>query len=224
MQELQIMNHENFLSLIIPKFQRPLDMNIVNEIANHIKLFISQGRKPILGAIDVVEIKGTFSTTRYVIDGMHRLVSLKKIYEEGIRLDFFVIIYKCENEIEAKEIFNIKNKNVAVPIYIKENNDKTLYNDIQTFLSGIPGFNNKSMRPDINLSDFMNKLNKSKWMEDILTLDDFKNKIGKENERLKLLLNNSEFVRKSKISPNMKEKWNAWGLYIGVDNSFTWLM
>jgi len=223
--QILTLNKDYFNTIQIPSFQRPLNMNIVNDLIRHIQERRNIYKEPIFGVLDIVEIPGVFGSTLYIIDGNHRFFSLKQAYQKyGYDIPFYAIIYKCENELEAKEIFNIRNMNVQVPEYIINENSRTiLYKEIQVFLSSIDGFNNKTKRPDINLSQFMDKLIESNWIKNINTIGEFNRSITVENERLKNLLSDDNFVKRNRISLPMINKWKSWGNFIGVDQNFTWL-
>ena len=114
--------------------------------------------------------------------------------------------------------------NVQVPEYIINENSRTiLYKEIQVYLSSINGFNDKKLRPNINLSQFMDKLIHSKWIKLINTIDEFKYSINVVNERLKLFLSDDNFIKKNKISDGMINSWKSWGNFISVDPNFTWM-
>ena len=209
-----------------PSFQRPINSQTVDAIFNHIDEKIRTDTVPILGIIYVAELRTTFGVIeKYIVDGQHRFEAIKRYTNKyNININVNLLVYPCLSLENAREIFNICNLNVIVPDYILSNDSRQqLLRDIQSFLSGINGCNGLTKRPNINLSNFMDRLSTSNWMSDVRSLDDFKNKITIENNRLCHMLNDVTYIKKQGITDNMLLHWRQWGNFIGVDNTFSWL-
>lgn len=210
-----------------PEFQRRLINETVRNIYAHIGVKVTQGQDLHFGSIDVAEIRGPFGMTYFIIDGQHRVAALKRFIDENkIDIPVHVIVYPCNNIEEAKELFETRNKNVMQTDYVLSGDlKKELLGEIQESLSNISAIfsNTRTTRPYIHLPTFMDKLKESEWFRNIYTMDDFNDKIVKENERLCLLLENEQYVKRNNISKNMKETWDSHGIYLGVDRNFMWL-
>lgn len=210
-----------------PSIQRDIDENVVLEMRQHIKDTLSWGRTPIFGCLDVVNYKGIY----YVTDGMHRLRALQDEYlENGIPVQFNIIYYNVDLWSDLVYIFEMRNKSVPLPDYIKFGNDPNvlLLKDIQNYLSTTYPviFNTKNNRPYINLTNFMNKLTNSELLKSIDSLDKFKLAFVKANNDVKNNTNNPGWCKKNgniTITSPMYLTCKGCGVYLGLDNNLTWL-
>jgi hypothetical protein len=210
-----------------PQFQRPLIQKSIRDIYLHIATRLEQGQDLLFGVISVAEIRTRFGISHYIIDGQHRLNALK-LFMDDHKLDIpqHVMIYECE-EFEMKNIFDVVNRNVMQSMYvISEDSKKDLLGEIQSYLSDEMGkifVNKQTKRPYIYLPTFMDKLSESEWFSDIFTFEEFREKLLDQNSRLELLLNNTQYCTKNKISHGMIRQWSETGIYLGVDSNFLWL-
>ena len=214
------------LELIRPDCQRPLISTVVNEMIEHGKQRINSGKLPIFGTIDVAVFQTPMGSVQYVVDGQHRYEALKHLYNIGYtQIPVYIMYYICNNYDEVREVFRVRNLNVVVPDYIMNSSDRiTLMNEISSYLRQCsPIFCDKTNRPNIYVSDFMNKLHDSIWMRSIHNLEDFKTKITTTNFNLRLKLDNIDFKRSQTISTQMELKWNTSGIWLGVDKYYSWM-
>ena len=65
--QILTLNKDYFNIIQIPSFQRPLNMNIVNDLIKHIQERRNINKEPIFGVLDIVEIPGVFGSTLYLI-------------------------------------------------------------------------------------------------------------------------------------------------------------
>jgi len=211
--------------LIIPQIQRNLNKNIVNDILQYIINQFSKNEELIFMPLAVCEIYGVYGKTLYLIDGQHRFSAMQEYYKRYNKIiEFDIKIFPVKNLEEVKQIFILLNKSVQVSeIYLEQNSNIDLYKEIEKLLSGIGGFNDKKRRPDINLTQFINKLKDSSLMKTIHSINDFGNRMNEENIRLQNLLQNPSFIKRNDITDNMIKKWNEWGNFLGADKNFVWL-
>lgn len=213
--------------LMTPDFQRRINNETVRNIYLHIAARMSQEQDLFLGSIDVAEVRGRFGMFYYIIDGQHRVKALKDFMDDNnCNIDTHVIVYPCSGLDEANVLFEVRNRNVMQTDYVLSGDMKReLLDEIQGLLADIPEIfvNVKTRRPKICLPMFMDKLRDSDWFKPIYTMDEFLEKFRSENERLSLLLNDEKYISRNKISPGMIRTWNNVGVFIGVDQDFTWL-
>lgn len=90
--------------ITIPKFQRDLDIDKVEEIKNEIlndELYLVQRANPIqLGTIE-----NNKKYKHYLIDGQHRIEVLKNMSNDYLDMDVSIVITLCKNELEVIELF-----------------------------------------------------------------------------------------------------------------------
>jgi len=165
----------------------------------------------------------------YIVDGQHRVKALKDFMEDNkCDIPVHVIVYPCQNLDEAKELFDVRNRNVMQTDYILSGDIKRdLLDEIQSTLSEVPqiftSIKGRINRPKICLPTFMDDLGKSEWFKPIYSTEEFWEKFTRENERLALLLNDERYVKQNGITQNMKNVWCEAGIFIGVDRNFNWL-
>lgn len=228
MSRCEIWNKSKLIRIRTPQFQRSLIQKSVRDIYIHIATRIEQDKDLLFGVISIAEIRTRFGISYYIIDGQHRLAAVKQFMEDN-KIDFGVDvkIYECE-EFEMKEIFDVVNRNVMQSNYvIAEDKKRELLGEIQEYLANeIPEIfsNSKKTRPYIYLPIFMDKMSESEWFSDIFTFDEFHEKLLAENSRLELLLNDTMYCKRNKISSNMINKWSSVGVYLGVDPNYLWLV
>lgn len=213
--------------LMTPDFQRRINAETVRSIYLHISARFAQNQDLFLGSIDVAEVSSRFGVFYYIIDGQHRVKALKDFMDNNMcNFNTHVIVYPCSGLEEANVLFEVRNRNVMQTDYVLSGDMKRdLLDEIQSVLAEVPEIftNSKTRRPKICLPMFMDKLRESEWFKPIYSIDDFWDKFRTENERLSLLLNDERYISRNKISPGMIRTWNTTGVFIGVDQDFTWL-
>jgi hypothetical protein len=214
-------------TIYVPSIQRNIDENVVLEMRQHIKDTLAIGRTPIFGCLDIVNFNGVL----YVTDGNHRLSALRDEYNEnGIPVQFNVIYYNVDTWDDLTCIFEIRNKNVPLPDYIKFRNEPNveLLKEIQNHLTLNYNviFNNKSNRPYINLTSFMNSLSTSILFKSIIdndTLNKFKLAFIKANNDVKNNSINISWCKKNAVTNPMVLTCTGCSIYLGLDRNLTWL-
>lgn len=197
MEIYEVKKFSEIQGFLIPTFQRRLDEDVVNEIAEHIKDQRNKGKHPYLGAIEIAEYDGNI----YIIDGQHRYEAYKKDFKQyGKKTKITILKYEVENYNEMLDIFTTRNMGVQVPTYIlRSDNEKTrqLMMEIENYISGIPGFVKKeTRRPNINISEFMNDLLKENVLAKnrIAKIADFADLLNFKNNEIFELLNDGNFI------------------------------
>lgn len=205
--------------------QRDINENSVLEMREHIKEMYQLGLEPIFGVIDIV----AFNNIYYVTDGQHRLKAIRDEWNENnIPISFYVIFYYVDTWEELEKIFIIRNKNVAIPSYILDRGDpkRNLLRSIENIIN--KGnfaliFNSKTIRPYINLTSFMNSLKDSNLIESINDANKFMETLNRENELVKNLSKNKDWVRVNKISDNMLNICRGTDIYLGLLKLQLWI-
>lgn len=219
-------SYSELKNINIPSVQRDLIPQQVAKMRIHIQERLAKNKEPIFGAIILAETGNQV----FVIDGQHRLKSLEEEYKEtGINIPINTVIYKVENFEELKEIFTVLNKGIPVPNFLLEFNQKNnskedLLKEIYKDLGTRKGWDfHKVNRPYVNITEFMNLLSTSKFLQIITSLDDFRRAIEYMNNHFKVKSMDPKWIKNQKISTNMSGKAYEWQNYLGLDKNNAWL-
>lgn len=207
--------------IYIPSMQRSIIELHVSEMLDHIRRQVGRRCAPIFGSIDLVNLSGNL----YVVDGQHRMRALQRAYDEfQIMVSFHAVIYYVKTQDEMEEIFRLRNKGIPVPDYIKNlgNNKIALLKEIESYIVRIPLFVTGSKnRPHINVTAFMDSLNKSKLLTIINSTDEFKHAFDFINSGMKIKYSDSS-NRRGLVSEVMWSTVNRNGIFLGLDKNMVW--
>lgn len=99
-----VLNYINNNIIKVPKYQRELDQDKVDEIKNEIikdDLYLLQRSNPIqLGSLLVGK-----KYIHYLIDGQHRIEALKLLDDNYLELDIAFVITVCNNELQVINLY-----------------------------------------------------------------------------------------------------------------------
>lgn len=179
----------------ILSFQRNINKNVVENIKNHILNYRLQNLTPILSVIDIGSYQGKY----YIIDGQHRLLAIKELFDSQIIISFNCLIYNCQNYNDMKEIFILRNSGLEVPNYIlfPPTNKESLLIEIKDYIRllmtikkekifrELSSKNKRINRPYIDINIFMNFISNSEFLIDIHKIEDFIIKFNLVNEHIK---------------------------------------
>lgn len=211
-------------TISIPAIQRTLIRPHIEDLKVHIKDFVSKGKEPIFGTIDLAYYNHKY----WAVDGQHRLTSLTEVYnEDKIIIPVHTLIYNVCSDKELEEIFTLRNKSIPINIFITAENEKKkqLLKDITEFLS-IEHKNifryDKILRPYIHIDAFIEQFRSSKLYSVINTKEEFIvlfnminqycfNKVSSMSEKEK---------RKYGLSKAMIDLWTLNGIFIGYDKNY----
>ena len=147
--------------IIFPDIQRIVDLNKVNQIIEFQKNnFIKYNSYKYFGVITIC----IYENKKYLIDGQHRYLSMKKLYEE------YKKNFKCNIEIitvnnidEINDYYDIINKNTPLPDFKFSNNtDKNIIEDVCNYFqlkyNDIWSKTHRARRPHIYFNYFQESI------------------------------------------------------------------
>lgn len=223
---IRFKSYKDFKGLNIskPSFQREIMPEQIGRMKEHILKMYHQNNEPMFGVIFLADLNDNL----FIVDGQHRLTSIKEIYEEKkLDIPFDCKIYKINTSNQLKEFFQIVNKNIAIPEFIlscQETDKTSLLREIQQLISERKGFSlTAKNRPQISLINFINTLSESKLMEIIKTKNDFCKVLEFMNNKNRELIKDQLYCKKHKITQNMLNKWFEYQNYICIESGFSWL-
>ena len=114
--------------IIIPDFQRIIDRDKIEQIIELQKNnFINRKKFIYFGVITIC----LFENKKYLIDGQHRFLSMKKLYEKYNSNSECNIEYIQVNSLEEiNDYYNIINKNTPLPCYTFTKEEKNILNEV----------------------------------------------------------------------------------------------
>ena len=126
-----IINYVNINKIILPKFQRELQEDKVCEIIdefinihkNEENFLIKHGYT--LSLCKIGKLKEL-----YLIDGQHRLESMKRLFKQGYNPDIIIRIQLCETINDMKKDFKLLNMNSNIPLIYTCFEDEFLQNTL----------------------------------------------------------------------------------------------
>lgn len=214
--------------LEIPSFQRTLDEDSVNQIVNYITESILMGKCIALGAIDLCKIESL--PHLYLIDGQHRYMAIKKLYEtRNMKIPINAIIYNVKTFEEMRDLFKIRNLGTKVPFYYFEHNindNMELLKNMEYHLTTIPVFKAGIVnRPYASRTAFLKVFMTSKFYTEnhIKSLDDFDYILQGLNNFCKEDVETPSIVKKFSISERMLNTWKSLDWYLTYDHNFSYL-
>jgi len=210
--------------IYIPSVQRSLIRQHVVEIKEYINKSISEGKEPILGALDLAY----YDYKYYLIDGQHRFTALSEVtIQKNVPIPFHCIIYVVTSQEELEQVFLIRNKNVPLADFLKVLNEekKYLLRTIVTFLESNYKEvfrHDKTMRPYININNFIESFRSSKLYSIISNIEEFVDIFNMLNQDCysKLATMTEKDRKKYAISDAMISFWSTHGIYIGFDKNY----
>lgn len=211
-------------TISIPSIQRTLIRPHIDELKFHIKDFLSKGKEPIFGTIDLAYYNHKY----WAVDGQHRLTSLQELYnEEKIVVPIHTLIYNISSDKELEEIFTIRNKSIPISTFILSENEKKkqLLKDITEFLTSdhknIFRYD-KILRPYIHIDSFIEQFRSSKFYSAINNKEDFVAIFNMINQYCfsKVNLMTDKEKRKYGLSKAMIDLWTLNGIFIGYDKNY----
>ena len=209
----ELKTYDSFESLsdriYTPSFQR----NINREVVNNIKKYIYERQELNLhlciGVLDLCK----FGSQLFVMNGQHRLKALEEYYKETNKdVKFHAIIYTVYDSNEMESIFKLLNSGLAVPDYIisPPEGKKELLSKIELWLRELPltriASGTKVIRPNIDLTKFMNYLTDSEWLIQTNTFEEFKIIFWKINHKIRKNKNHDSWKKKLGVTDNMLNK------------------
>jgi hypothetical protein len=210
-----ISNIINNYNINIPNIQRIIDNSKINEIVEYHKdMYLNNGEYKFLGVISLCK----YSENYYLVDGQHRYISMKKLYND-YRNDFniFLQIINVNNIRNVEDVFNNINKNTPLPSIVFDNiNTKNIIQECYNyFLETYPYiFSDKSKchRPSIYKNYFQELL---KYLQEYLRCEESKSLINIIEEY------NNSFVNKNyedfnNITENMYNIAKKNKFYLGL--------
>ena len=225
-----------------PSFQRPLNLDHVNDMYEYAMDSITKNKTPIFNSLVIgcVPNPGFGSDTYYIIDGQHRLEMYRRLHRNGIQLKVLMVVYRLDDQEEARTGFrNLNTVHLMQDVYMQDQPvsnvslikqiEQYLLTDLKYIHLGKPIFKaTRTMRPFGNITKFMDTYCKSTHNNRITTLDDFITFIDQANENLRRECENPKFCRMLKISDRMLESFSMYnrgnGIYIMCDSDFCWLL
>lgn len=223
----------------VPKSQRPLDINHVqNIVKDQIEEYKRYKSYSILQAITVVNINNEII---YIIDGQHRLQAFKELETLGYDIKNIVVpvvCYKVIDETEMLKYFNMINSNMPIhPLELQDDfasYGKILIENItKTYGVYVKNDNKNSLCPHINMNKLKENLSgrnlSDKLRNHNKSIDEFWNKILEFNEYVKKNVKSTHQlcpVMKKRIESceSKAEKFKvSMVCYLGVWRKFEWL-
>jgi hypothetical protein len=218
----------NFVEL--PEVQR----NIISKQLENMRIYVSdcieKGMEPIFGCIDLVKVSSY--PKMFLVDGNHRYNIIQSFYNSNIHIPIHVMIYKVDTYEEMENIFRLRNLGVPVPEFltVKAKDDiegkKRLIKDIASWVENIQTFRYRNgNRPYVNISNFLDLLQKSKLYTIIDSIEDFEkvlNLLNTESYSFVVSLDDKG-KRKHGITANMMKVWSDAKVYIGYNSNFPYL-
>ena len=206
-----------------PSIQRDIVSEHVSAMRSHIAARRERGKEPIFGAIDIVELHDIL----YVVDGQHRLEAIRLEWQSlKPPIAFHCLIYHVESQEELREIFVTRNKGIALPQFLLDDNgDKTdLLKQIHMAISARKGFDQKRLvRPYLHINHFMDALASSKIFQvHVTNAEQFIQILEKLSDFNKCLSENAQYRKENLITVPMLKKCKEWNNYLGLNKNMPW--
>ena len=149
----------------------------------------------------------------FVVDGRHRIKSLEENYKEtNIDTIFYTIIYTVTCQEEMETIFKIRNSGTPVPEFILNppEGKGPLLKEIHIFMRSLPLIKiskpgTKINRPNINLTNFMEYIVESQYLNECTNIEEFVKIFWKINKKIKKKKRDENWKKKLNITENMLE-------------------
>lgn len=193
----RILEYMRNKTIIIPEFQRELDENKIQQIVTEYIHRNKNGENYFIkhGWISLCKI----GTKLFLIDGQHRVESMKRLYMGGYNPDMVIRVQICNNIEEMLKDFRLLNSNSDIPLIYKqfksefsqnvliELRDK-LKKEYNSFHNKKNTDNSKSKR--IHIDQFVELFDITKLDKSNYTLDSLMHKILEINEEVDMVINN----------------------------------
>ena len=232
MKICDLINHD----IKIPTIQRLDDKNKTNEIVNYQMKYFHSGKNHlnILGVINIHCCKET--NNNYILDGQHRLNSLKILNDYGNISNECVSIeiVSVDTMDELKENYKLINMNSPLPDF-PENIDKNIPEQaFRHFESKWPTLiwstSSKPNRPNLNKSHLQEAFAYLTSELNINKYSDLVEIIEEKNEKMSLWnVEKFDEIRKYKNTGKIIEKCQLYDVYLGMyphinqDYSYEWV-
>lgn len=210
--------------IYIPSVQRNIIRQHVVEIKEYINKSLSEGKEPILGAIDLAY----YDYKYYLIDGQHRFVALSEVtMERNLPIPFHCLIYLVTSQEELEEVFLIRNKNVPLADFLKSLNEekssllKVIVSFLETNYKEIFRYD-KKVRPYIEINTFIEHFRSSRLYSIIENISQFVDVFNMLNQECytKVMTMTEKERKKYGVSDSMISVWSNNGVYIGFDKNY----
>ena len=200
--------------IIIPDFQRIIDRDKIEQIIELQKNnFINRKKFIYFGVITIC----LFENKKYLIDGQHRFLSMKKLYEKYNSNSECNIEYIQVNSLEEiNDYYNIINKNTPLPCYTFTKEEKNILNEVcyyfQEKYKNVWSKGPRTKRPFIFFNYFQESLS---FINRELNIND-KEKLIKIIEEKNNSYKNLTIRDFKNINENMLKKANEFNFFLGL--------
>jgi len=154
------------LNILTPELQRESNIEVINEIIDYQISFFNKTKSfCFMGELTLVIQDNNY----YIIDGQHRYEAIKRIYNKCPFYKISINLIKPDSNFTIENAFHLLNKSKPVPEYIIENTTnilkkakldhfkKLFQNKYKSYISK----SNNPRKPNINIDNLLDKLNKS---------------------------------------------------------------
>ena len=154
------------LNILTPELQRESNIEVINEIIDYQISFFNKTKSfCFMGELTLVIQDNNY----YIIDGQHRYEAMKRIYNKCPFYKISINLIKPDSNFTIENAFHLLNKSKPVPEYVIENTTnilkkakldhfkKLFQNKYKAYISK----SNNPRKPNINIDNLLDKLNKS---------------------------------------------------------------
>ena len=154
------------LNILTPELQREANIEVINEIIDYQISFFNKTKSfCFMGELSLVIQDNNY----YIIDGQHRYEAMKRIYNKCPFYKISINLIKLDSNFTIENAFQLLNKSKPVPEYVIENTTnilkkakldhfkKLFQNKYKAYISK----SNNPRKPNINIDNLLDKLNKS---------------------------------------------------------------